>query len=42
VPWDEAGRFLRFSVTFAAETARDEREVIREMEKRMGGLELRF
>ncbi|MEJ2665314.1 MAG: LL-diaminopimelate aminotransferase [Spirochaetia bacterium] len=42
VPWDEAGRFLRFSVTFAAETARDEREVIREMKKRMGGLELRF
>jgi LL-diaminopimelate aminotransferase len=42
VPWDEAGSFIRFSVTFEAETIQEEINVIREMKQRMESLKLVF
>lgn len=35
VPWDDAGRYVRFSVTFEAEGPEDEESIIREMKERM-------
>ncbi len=35
VPWDDAGAFLRFSVTFAAKDEADEARVVAEMERRL-------
>jgi LL-diaminopimelate aminotransferase len=35
VPWDDAGSYIRFSVTFAARTRQDEEEVITEIESRL-------
>lgn len=42
VPWDDAGRYIRFSVTFEAESPAREREVINDMKHRMKALKLRF
>ena len=42
VPWDDAGPFLRFSVTFVAKGEADERRVIGEIEKRFAGLKFEF
>jgi LL-diaminopimelate aminotransferase len=42
VPWDDAGPFLRLSVTFIAKGESDERRVIGEIEKRLGGLKFKF
>ncbi|MBI5560242.1 MAG: LL-diaminopimelate aminotransferase [Deltaproteobacteria bacterium] len=42
VPWDDAGRYLRFSATFEAKDKEDEHRVIEEMGKRLKGLGLRF
>jgi len=42
VPWDDAGRFLRFSATFAAGNNDDEQRVVDEMEARLKALELEF
>ncbi len=42
VPWDDAGKFIRFSVTFEAGTVQKEREVIDEMKSRMKKLKLTF
>jgi LL-diaminopimelate aminotransferase len=42
VPWDDAGKFIRFSVTFEADTLQQEVEVISEMKKRMKLLKLKF
>jgi len=42
VPWDDAGKFIRFSVTFEADTLQKETEVINEMKKRMKKLKLKF
>lgn len=42
VPWDEAGKFIRFSVTFEADTPQKEIEVINEMKERMRKLNLKF
>jgi LL-diaminopimelate aminotransferase len=42
VPWDEAGPYLRFSVTFIAKGESDERRVVGEIEKRLAGLEFEF
>lgn len=42
VPWDDVGRYLRFSATFVAKNEEDERRVIGEMKKRLGELELEF
>jgi Aspartate/tyrosine/aromatic aminotransferase len=42
VPWDDAGKYVRFSVTFEADTVEQEREVIKEMKTRMIKLKLKF
>ena len=42
VPWDDAGKFIRFSVTFEADTIKKEAEVINEMKERIKGLKLKF
>jgi len=42
VPWDDAGKFIRFSVTFEAESLQREKEVMNEMKKRMKLLKLKF
>jgi LL-diaminopimelate aminotransferase len=42
VPWDDAGKYIRFSVTFEADTLQKEIEVINEMKERMKKLRLKF
>ena len=42
VPWDDAGKFIRFSVTFEADSEQKEIEVINEMKERMKKLKLIF
>ncbi len=42
VPWDDVGRYLRFSATFAAKDKDDEYRVIEEMKKRLKALDLEF
>jgi LL-diaminopimelate aminotransferase len=42
VPWDDAGKYIRFSVTFEADSEKEERAVIDEMKQRMLRLKLKF
>jgi len=42
VPWDDAGAYIRFSVTFEADSIKKEIEVLEEMKKRMKRLNLLF
>lgn len=42
VPWDEAGAFVRFSVTFAADGIEEERRVIAEIKRRLEGISFVF
>jgi LL-diaminopimelate aminotransferase len=42
VPWDDAGKYIRFSVTFEADTVQQEKEVINEMKSRIIKLKLKF
>ncbi|MEI6049447.1 MAG: LL-diaminopimelate aminotransferase [Bacteroidota bacterium] len=42
VPWDDAGKFIRFSVTFEADTLQKEIGVINKMKDRMKLLRLKF
>ncbi|MBN1397220.1 MAG: LL-diaminopimelate aminotransferase [Bacteroidetes bacterium] len=42
VPWDDAGAYIRFSVTFEADSAEKEKKVIEEMKNRMEKLKLKF
>jgi LL-diaminopimelate aminotransferase len=42
VPWDDAGKYIRFSVTFEAGSEKKELEVIEEMKRRMKVLNLKF
>ena len=42
VPWDDAGAYLRFSVTFAAKGPGEEKRVIAEIEKRLADAKLEF
>jgi LL-diaminopimelate aminotransferase len=42
VPWDDAGKFVRFSVTFEADSLQSEIDVINEMKERMKKLKLKF
>ncbi len=42
VPWDDAGAFLRFSVTFSAKGAEEEKKVIAEIERRLSDAKLEF
>ena len=42
VPWDDAGAYVRWSVTFIAKGAADEARVVSEIERRMGDMRLEF
>ena len=42
VPWDDAGAFLRFSVTYEADSLEEERLIMKELVKRLLRLKLRF
>lgn len=42
VPWDDAGRFIRFSVTFIAQGEAEERRVIEEIKRRLTDVEFEF
>jgi LL-diaminopimelate aminotransferase len=42
VPWDDAGKFIRFSVTFEAADLTEEKKVINEMKERISKLKLKF
>lgn len=42
VPWDDAGKFIRFSVTFEANSLDEEKEVINELKLRLKKLKLVF
>lgn len=42
VPWDDAGRFIRFSVTFAAKGVEKEKEIITEIKRRLSDVEFEF
>ncbi|MCU0472755.1 MAG: LL-diaminopimelate aminotransferase [Bacteroidales bacterium] len=42
VPWDDAGKYIRFSVTFEADSIKKEIEVINEMKQRLKKLRLKF
>lgn len=42
VPWDDAGAYLRFSVTFAASGAEDEERIFAELRKRLAGVKFEF
>jgi LL-diaminopimelate aminotransferase len=42
VPWDDAGAYLRFSVTFAAADEADEARVLKEIGTRLSGVRFQF
>ncbi|MBK9138617.1 MAG: LL-diaminopimelate aminotransferase [Verrucomicrobia bacterium] len=42
VPWDDAGAYLRFSVTFVAKDEADEARVVGEVARRLSGLRFEF
>jgi len=42
VPWDDAGPYLRFSVTFQAATVEEEKQVIAEIGKRLSDVRYEF
>jgi LL-diaminopimelate aminotransferase len=42
VPWDDAGPFLRFSVTYESPDATAEDALMAETEARLKGLQLKF
>lgn len=42
VPWDDAGAYLRFSVTFLAKSAADEQRVLQELSQRLSGVTFEF
>ena len=42
VPWDDAGHFVRFSVTFEAKGEAEERRVMEEIKRRLSDVEFEF
>jgi len=42
VPWDDAGAYVRFSVTFVAKDEADEKRVLGEIDKRLSGTRFEF
>ena len=42
VPWDDAGAFVRFSVTFEARGEAEEKRVVEEIARRMGRSKFEF
>ena len=42
VPWDDAGSYLRFSVTFVAKNLSDEQRILIEIGERLGDVKFEF
>jgi LL-diaminopimelate aminotransferase len=42
VPWDDAGAYLRFSVTFIARNLEEEKRVLAEIARRLSGMKFEF
>ncbi len=42
MPWDDAGAYLRFSVTFVAKDRADEDRVLEEIGRRLGDVAFEF
>lgn len=42
VPWDDAGKYIRFSVTFEADSIEKEKAIMQELENRLQKLKLKF
>ncbi len=42
VPWDDAGAYIRFSVTFIAKGVKEEKRVLGEIAKRLETAKLEF
>jgi LL-diaminopimelate aminotransferase len=42
VPWDDAGAYLRFSVTFIAKGEKDEQRVLNEISNRLADVKFEF
>ena len=42
VPWDDAGAYIRFSVTFIAKDENEEKRVLGEIDKRLSGSRFEF
>jgi len=42
VPWDDAGAYLRFSVTFIAKNEPEEQRILAEIERRLGDVKFEF
>ena len=42
VPWDEAGHYVRFSLTFFAPSVEDEKQVVEEAARRLQDCEFIF
>ena len=42
VPWDDAGNYLRFSVTFIAKGEKDEQRVLNEISNRLADVKFEF
>ena len=42
VPWDDAGAYLRFSITFLAKNEADEKRVLAEIARRLGDVKFEF
>ena len=42
VPWDDCGSFLRFSVTYEAQSIEEELSIMKELKERLNSLNLVF
>ncbi len=42
VPWDDAGAYVRFSVTFAAKDLAEEQHILNELDRRLSGAAFEF
>jgi LL-diaminopimelate aminotransferase len=42
VPWDDVGRFTRFSATFTAKDPKEETRIVAEIKKRLSSVEFEF
>jgi LL-diaminopimelate aminotransferase len=42
VPWDDAGNYLRFSVTFIAKGEKDEQRALNEISNRLADVKFEF
>jgi len=42
VPWDDAGAYLRFSVTFAAKNVAEEKRILGELGTRLAEVRFEF